>query len=175
MVMNFYEKPLSELTAEEWEQICMKCGKCCMCKYSEGDVIHFSNYMCRFFDVKKCRCSCYNKRFEMAEDDCKKVTLDLLEDEIYLLPPSCAYRSLYEGRGLPAYHPLLTKDAKSVEKAGESVKTLAVVSENGLEETLEKALHKAVENHWSEKRLMRKVAQIEEKFKLRWLFSYQMT
>lgn len=173
--MYFYEKPLRELTDEEWEQICMKCGKCCMCKYSEGDVIHFSNQMCRFFDIKKGTCSCYSERFKIAESECKKVSMELLETEIDLLPPSCAYRRLYEGRGLPEYHPLLTGNPKSAIEAGQTVKSLPVFSEKTLRDKVDIALDKCAKENWTEAKLKRKIAQISKKFALKWLETYPFT
>jgi len=175
MRMNFYEKPLSELTDEEWEQICMRCGKCCMCKYSDGDVIHFSNHMCQFFDVKKGICSCYSNRFDVAGNECKKISIDLLEKYLNLLPPSCAYRCLYEGRGLPSYHPLLTGDPKSVENAGQTVKSLQIFSENAQSDAVLKLLKIAARKHWTEAEIMQKASEIFEKFKLRWLETYPMS
>jgi len=173
--MNFYEKPLSELTDEEWEQICMKCGKCCMCKYTDGEVVHFSNQMCQFFDVKKGICSCYSKRFEMAESECKKVSLELMKEDINLLPPSCAYRRLYEGRGLPEYHPLITGNPKSAILAGQTVKSLKVFSEKTLKDTVNAVLDKCSKENWTEAKLKRKIAQINKKFALIWLETYSFT
>lgn len=174
MSMYFYEKPLSELQDEEWEQICMKCGKCCMCKYSEKDMIYFSNQMCRFFDLKKGRCSCYSQRFEITGGECKKVSVDLLEHHLELLPPSCAYRRLYEGRGLPEYHPLLTGDIKSVIKAGKTVKSLPVFSEDDEEKAVQKLYKTAIRCKMSLPEIRKKIQQIHEKFSLHWLESYPL-
>jgi len=175
MRMNFYEKPLSELTDAEWEKICMKCGKCCMCKYSEGDVIHFSNHMCQFFDIEKGVCSCYDTRFEKAKSECKKITMELLENELNLLPPSCAYRRLYEGRSLPTYHPLITGHQKSVEEAGQTVKSLPVFSENAQQDAIIRLLEMSAQQKWNENKFMDEVYKICERFELKWLESYPMT
>ena len=170
--MNFYKKPLSALSDEEWEQICLKCGKCCMCKYSDGNIIHFSNYMCQFFDIKKGICSCYDDRIETAQGECVKVNLDLLEHNLELLPPSCAYRRLYEGRGLPSYHPLLTGDPNSAIKAKQTVKSLPVISENTREKALNALLRKIKKYHLTEAQINQKLAYINEKCSLKWLESY---
>ena len=58
--------------------------------------------------------------------DCVKLTKDNLKD-IFFMPNSCAYRRLYEGRGLPSWHPLLNKGKKHVMHAkGMSVRNKTV-------------------------------------------------
>ena len=170
--MYFYEKPLQDLTDEEWEQICMKCGKCCMCKYSEGEVVHFSNQMCQYFDLKKGMCSCYNSRFDKARGECKKVSMELLQNNLELLPPSCAYRRLYEGRGLPPYHPLLTGNPQSVVKAKQTVCTMPVFSETAEDDSLVNLMTTALKNGWSEDKIRQEVFRIRKKFRLKWLETY---
>ena len=170
--MNFYEKPLSELTDEEWEQICMRCGKCCLIKYDGDGVIHFSNQICKFFDLKKGKCSCYAERFKKTGYTCKKVNLDLLEKEIELLPPTCAYRCLYEGRELPDYHPLLTGRIDSVVLAKQTVKAMPVFSEDALAKSFMVLWEKAQKNGWSEERFKQEILQVREKYQLRWLETY---
>ena len=170
--MNFYEKPLNTLSDKEWEQICLRCGKCCMCKYSDDNIIHFSNYMCKFFDLKKGLCSCYNNRLENAEGNCVKVNMDLLEHHLELLPPSCAYRSLYEGRGLPPYHPLLTGRPNSAIKAKQTVKSLPVISENAKELAIQSLLKDVLQNHLEVSEIAKRAAEIDKKCALKWLESY---
>ena len=170
--MNFYEKPLSELSEKEWELICMRCGKCCMCKYSDDGMIHFSNHMCQFFDIKKGICSCYNKRFDVAKDCCKKVSMDLLEHDLDLLPPTCAYRRLYEGKGLPDYHPLLTKNPRSVEKAKATVKFLPVFSENALTDAVFALMQSNEQKHLDVAEIKQYVRKLQDQFKLEWLETY---
>ena len=170
--MNFYEKPLQTLSDQEWEQICMKCGKCCMCKYREGNVIHFSNYICQHFDLKKGLCSCYDSR--LATGECVKVDMSLLENNLDLLPPSCAYRRLYEGRGLPAYHPLLTGCSNSVVKAKQTVLSLPVVPENAREKALDNLLKQAQQNRWDVSEISQKAIEINNQYSLQWLENYPL-
>ena len=172
--MYFYEKPLEELTAEEWEKICMKCGKCCLCKFSEDDVIHFSNCICDFFDMKKGMCSCYVNRLEVAKGECKKIDMELLENEISLLPPSCAYRCLYEGRPLPSYHPLITGDPQSVLKAKETVLSMEIYSEKEREETINCMVNRAISEEWNECRIRKEAQEKCQKYRLRWLETYPL-
>ena len=172
--MYFYEKPLSEFTAEEWEKICMKCGKCCLCKYSEDNVIHFSNYICKFFDMKKGICSCYKTRFEKANDECQKVNMALLENEIYSLPPDCAYRCLYEGRPLPPYHPLITDDPKSVLRAKKTVLSMPIYSESAQSEAINCLIEQAIEENWNENKIRKGIKQICRKYRRKWLATYPL-
>lgn len=173
--MYFYEKALNELTNEEWEKICMKCGKCCLCKYREEDVIHLSNYICEFFDLKNCLCSCYKKRFDVAKGECKKVDMELLEKEISLLPPSCAYRCLFEGRPLPSYHPLITGDPNSAFKAGATVKSMPICFETDQERALLQLLERLRRGTFDEENLKQEVKKIHELYDLRWLETYPIT
>ena len=48
------------------------------------------------------RCTRYEKRLC---DGCVKVDMILVKYQPELLPETCAYRLLYEGKGLPDYHP----------------------------------------------------------------------
>lgn len=170
--MNFYEKPLRDLSEKEWEQICLRCGKCCMCKYSDENVIHFSNYMCKFFDLQKGLCSCYDNRLIKAEGGCKKIDMDLLENHLELLPPSCAYRSLYEGRGLPPYHPLLTGKPNSAIKARQTVRSLPVVPEDAKDNALLLLLKKVQQKPLNRHQIEQELKKIDDKYSLKWLESY---
>ena len=59
-----------------------------------------------------------NPRFQTAQD-CQLQAFNL--SSLQWMPGSCAYRRLFEGRGLPEWHPLLTNDPDSTRKAGHSV------------------------------------------------------
>ncbi|WP_416308107.1 YcgN family cysteine cluster protein [Neptunicella sp. SCSIO 80796] len=134
--LPFWEtKSLSEMTENEWESLCDGCGKCCLHKFiddDEGDMqptdvvfkgerVHFTNIVCDLLNTKTCSCSQYEHRTDFVPD-CVKLTKDNLKD-IFFMPPSCSYRRLYEGRGLPAWHPLLNRQKKTaMHKAGMSVR-----------------------------------------------------
>ena len=61
--------------------------------------------------------------------DCVKLTKENLKD-IFFMPPSCSYRRLHEGRGLPSWHPLLNRGKKTaMHKAGMSIRG-RIISEN---------------------------------------------
>ncbi len=70
---------------------------------------------------KTCQCSKYAQRTTLVPD-CVQLTQENLDD-VFFMPPSCSYRRLQEGRGLPSWHPLLNKGKKSaMHQAGMSVR-----------------------------------------------------
>lgn len=137
MTKAFWEdKQLEDMSPSEWESLCDGCGKCCLHKYidddnaeqqtptdkiREGEQIHFTNIVCSLLNTKSCSCTKYEQRSELVPD-CVKLTKQNLKD-IFYMPSSCSYRRLYEGRGLPSWHPLLNRGAKSkMHKAGMSIR-----------------------------------------------------
>ena len=50
------------------------------------------------------------------------MTPKTLEDNMYWLPQTCAYRLVYEGRDLYDWHPLISGDPATVHAAGVSIK-----------------------------------------------------
>lgn len=125
--MSFWKtKKLGEMTTEEWESLCDRCGKCCLIKLEDEDTreVHFTSVVCRYIDLKTCRCTRYGERTRLVPQ-----CLDLKQHdfaEFNWLPSTCAYRLLSDGEDLPAWHPLLTGNGKSVEKAGISIKSYAM-------------------------------------------------
>lgn len=129
-------KSLQEMTDEEWEALCDGCAKCCLHKFIddeaakdasptnviyEGEKIVYTNIACDLLNTKTCNCTQYATRTKLVPD-CVKLTKDNLKD-IFFMPPSCAYRRLYENKPLPSWHPLLNKGKKSeMHKAGQSVR-----------------------------------------------------
>lgn len=130
------EKSLEQMSESEWESICDGCAKCCLHKFIEddevddaqptnklkpGEQVHYTNIACGLLNSKTCSCSRYSERTKLVPD-CVKLTKDNLKD-IFFMPPSCSYRRLHEGRGLPSWHPLLNRGKKSaMHKAGMSVR-----------------------------------------------------
>lgn len=116
------EKTLAEMTPEEWELLCDGCGRCCLFKLEDEDTgeIFFTDVACRLFDSRNCRCRAYAQRVEKVSD-C--LVLSLEHPEYFaMLPHSCAYRRLYEGRELAPWHPLLSGSPTSVHRAGISIR-----------------------------------------------------
>jgi uncharacterized cysteine cluster protein YcgN (CxxCxxCC family) len=123
MTAPFWQtKTLDEMTPEEWESLCDGCGRCCLHKLrdEETQALSFTNVACRLLDTATCRCSDYANRFAHVPD-CIQLTPAILR-EVDWLPPSCAYRRIEEGRGLPPWHPLRSGTAETVVTSGASAR-----------------------------------------------------
>ena len=121
----FWEtKSLKEMSDEEWELLCDGCGRCCYEKIIEGhgkhEKIFFTRVACNLLDLKTGRCGNYSHRFELVPD-CIKLSVKNLQNFDWL-PATCAYRLLSEGKMLPEWHPLITKNPGSVKSAGVQIK-----------------------------------------------------
>ncbi|OQX30799.1 MAG: hypothetical protein B0D96_03455 [Candidatus Sedimenticola endophacoides] len=115
------EKPLTDLSNEEWEALCDGCAKCCLHRFEDSRTreIHFTNVCCRYLDQHSCRCSDYLRR-NVNVPECVLITPKVLEAP-YWLPETCAYRLLAEGRPLPPWHPLVSGDPATVFRSGNAV------------------------------------------------------
>jgi len=118
----FWEKKtLEEMTPEEWEALCDRCGKCCLHKIEdvESGRVYVTNVACRLLDFRTCQCRDYTHRSSQVKD-CFPLTPKMVR-EVNWLPESCAYRRLTEGRRLAWWHPLVSGDPDTVRTAGVSV------------------------------------------------------
>ena len=119
---RFWEKPLEELDAGQWEALCDGCGKCCVHKVEDADTgrIIPTNIACRLLDRQSGRCSNYKGRKAIVAD-CVRLTFDQV-DKLTWLPKTCAYRLRAEGKPLADWHYLISGDPESVHRAGMSVR-----------------------------------------------------
>ncbi len=127
----FWEtKSLSQMTAEEWESLCDGCGRCCLNKLEDEDTgkVYFTNVSCRLLDLQTCRCSNYAKRKTLMPD-CMILHAGH-KAALAVMPSTCAYRLLQQGKPLPDWHPLISGRAESVIEAGISVKDKVVSEEH---------------------------------------------
>ena len=126
---RFWERPLAELTREEWEALCDGCGRCCLHKveYEDTGEIEHTNVACRLLDCSTASCTDYKHR-KTYVPDCLRLTLKIVHD-VPWLPTTCAYRRRAEGRDLPRWHYLISGNRDAVIAAGISVAG-RVVSEN---------------------------------------------
>jgi uncharacterized protein len=118
---RFWERPLAELSREEWEALCDGCGRCCLHKIEDADTgeIEDTNVACKLLDTGTARCRDYRNRKAFVPD-CLRLTLRIV-GTVSWLPESCAYRRRAADEPLPEWHPLLTGDPESVKRAGASV------------------------------------------------------
>ena len=125
---RFWEKKtLSQMTRDEWEALCDGCGKCCLNKLEDEDSgqVALTRVACRLLDDATCRCCHYENRHQFVPD-CIVLRPETIEDHMYWLPQTCAYRLLHEGRDLYDWHPLVSGDPQSVHRAGVSMKDRTV-------------------------------------------------
>lgn len=114
-------KPLEDMSDDEWESLCDGCGKCCLLKLQNeetGDV-HYTYLTCKLLNTNTCRCSDYQNRKKKVPDCLmlRPLTPELLR----ILPDTCSYRLLYLGHELPRWHPLVTGDKNSTANAGMNI------------------------------------------------------
>jgi uncharacterized protein len=117
---------LDQLTSEQWEALCDGCGRCCLEKLKSPTTgkVQYTWVACCLLDTQTCRCKQYANRHLLISDCC-----ELDPDNIRRLrwmPRTCAYRLVSEGKGLPAWHPLVSGDPNSVHTAGISVRNKAI-------------------------------------------------
>ena len=137
MISDFWrQKPLAQLSLQEWEQLCDRCGKCCTLKLEDENtgVVYDTHVVCRYFDLANGLCQCYQTRSSKVPE-CVRLTPDNLGDT-YFMPQSCAYRLLYEGKELPPWHHLISHDRQTIHRAHQSVLG-KVISESDLNDALE--------------------------------------
>lgn len=114
------------MSQDEWESLCDGCGYCCLVKLEDEDNgrVYTTNVACRLLDTATCRCLDYPQRQKLVPC-CLVLSADSVE-LFSLLPETCAYRRLHEGKALPAWHPLLCGDRIAVQQAGVMVCKYAV-------------------------------------------------
>ena len=127
-------KSLDEMTPYEWESLCDGCALCCLHKVEDEDTeeVFYTTVVCHLLDFDNCRCTEYEKRCQLVPS-CVKLRPEDVES-FHWLPPTCAYRLVYEGKDLPEWHPLLSGKDDSVINAGASVLSYYEVKDNEISE-----------------------------------------
>ncbi|PWQ97450.1 YcgN family cysteine cluster protein [Leucothrix pacifica] len=127
--------PLQAMSDEQWEQICDRCGKCCLIKLQDeeedGGEIYYTDVACHLFDGDACQCADYKNRL-LRVPDCVQLAPQNL-DALNWMPPSCSYRRLQQGLGLASWHHLVCRDKNRVHATGNSA-IKRVVFERDLED-----------------------------------------
>ncbi|MCL6271766.1 YcgN family cysteine cluster protein [Sansalvadorimonas sp. 2012CJ34-2] len=126
------------MTREEWESLCDGCGRCCLNKVIDDQTEELlpTSVACALLDHKTGRCQNYKRRRKLVPD-CMKFTPKTLSEFLPWLPPDCAYRLLLNNQPLPKWHPLISGSYDSVLAAGNSIRTMVLVSEDDLGDTSE--------------------------------------
>lgn len=115
-------KTLEEMTSEEWESLCDRCGRCCLMKLMDEDTneVYYTDVVCSFFDTDKCQCRDYMNR-QKEINDCVRLTPEEVRT-LSWLPATCAYRLVKEGKPLYPWHHLRSGSFEMIHKAGISIK-----------------------------------------------------
>lgn len=120
-------KRLDQMSDAEWEALCDGCGKCCLNKLEDADTgeVALTRIACRLLDDQTCRCAQYPIRHQFVPE-CIVLKPSNIEEHLYWMPQTCAYRLVHEGRPLEPWHPLISGTAQSVHDAGVSVQAKTV-------------------------------------------------
>ena len=124
---RFWELPLADLTRAEWEALCDGCGQCCLQRYVDGNMVTVYGVACELLDIDSARCKDYPNRLRKVPS-CHRLTPTSVPKHYGWLPETCAYRRLYKGKPLPAWHPLLIGDRSKMRKKGITVSHYAIPS-----------------------------------------------
>ncbi len=127
----FWEtKSLDEMTEDEWESLCDGCARCCLHKVEDENSgqVYYTYISCKLLNTDDCQCKAYDKRFDLISD-CLKIKPTGFT-RMHILPETCAYRTLYEGRKLEWWHPLISNDQNSVHQANISVRDKVIPEDN---------------------------------------------
>ena len=109
---------LSDMDAAQWESLCDGCGRCCLVKaWQHGKVVP-TRVACRLMDVKTACCTNYDDRQSKVPDCIKLVPGNVSHP---LLPKTCAYLLIHEGKPLYEWHHLISGSRETVKEAGISI------------------------------------------------------
>ena len=131
---NFWKtKSLEEFSDDEWEQICCRCGLCCLVKVQdeEDDEVYYTRVICHLFDTKTRLCKEYKNRCTLVSE-CLKVSPQNI-DKLAWMPKNCAYRILHETGDLPEWHPL-KKQSKELPELPKNLVYDNLVNDDNLED-----------------------------------------
>lgn len=119
-------KSLEEMSADEWEALCDRCGLCCLHKTIDEDTgaIDCTSIACKFLNIDRCECGDYASRHKI-NPDCVDISSGNIE-VLKWMPETCAYRLILENIPLPDWHYLISGDKETVHSTGNSARGKAV-------------------------------------------------
>lgn len=134
--MFWKEKPLLEMSDDQWESLCDGCGQCCVWKFEDEDSseILYTDIRCQLFDDANCRCTNYTQRNKLVPE-CMDIR-SFSDKQYAWLPETCAYRLLHEGKPLLPWHHLICGDKNAVHEASVSLQHKTVCGEQFTEEDI---------------------------------------
>lgn len=109
---------MQQMSLEQWESLCDGCARCCLHKIVRGNCLAYTSVHCTHLDTETCRCTRYRQR----RLGCVVLTPEWVIANPKLMPNTCAYRLVASGEDLPEWHPLVSGDADSVDRANMSVR-----------------------------------------------------
>ncbi len=124
---NFWKKKsLEEMTQDEWEALCDRCGRCCLEKLRDesSGITYETSVGCRLLDIETGKCGNYENR-QKYMNDCIKLTPYNIKN-IDWLPSTCSYKLVENKKDIPAWHPLKTGNIDAAKHAGKSVCSYAI-------------------------------------------------
>ena len=132
------KKKINELSKEEWEALCDRCGKCCVIKLEDVDSskIYYTNVSCKLLCTKTANCKNYIDRKKIVKD-CVVLSFNNLES-LNWMPKTCSYKLVYEGKDLPSWHYLINGNFNKMLEEKKSVHNKVInekkVSKNNLQD-----------------------------------------
>jgi uncharacterized cysteine cluster protein YcgN (CxxCxxCC family) len=115
-------KSLWEMTQEEWELLCDRCGLCCLLKLRDADTdeVFYTSAACKLLDLDICQCKDYPNRYKKVPS-----CLNLTPRQVYQyewLPSTCAYVKISRNQDLDWWHHLISGSMLTVHQAGISLR-----------------------------------------------------
>jgi len=88
--------PWDNLSEQQWEALCDRCGKCCLVTLQDidSDEIYHTNILCQYYDIENKLCKVYDERCQLVPN-CLKLNKDNV-DKLPFMPKTCAYRALFD-------------------------------------------------------------------------------
>jgi len=80
----------------------------------DDETVEYTDVACKLMDCTTGHCQNYEHRQDYVPD-CIQLTQENIS-EMTWLPSHCAYKRVFEGKSLPNWHLLITKDAAKTEK-----------------------------------------------------------
>lgn len=90
------KNPWDNLSEQQWEALCDRCGKCCLITLQDIDSeeIYHTNILCRYYDIENKLCKVYDKRCQLVPN-CLKLNKNNV-NKLPFMPKTCAYRALFD-------------------------------------------------------------------------------